>query len=178
MDSSGALHRQIPAVSTSDGVVAIISSPGTPSLLGTSPEILSLMPGDKACLSCRGATLNAASPSERLSLTTTSLVAGAVIVDGITEGDVETGLQNTRHARTLTALVRARLALDSNSKQTLILGVLGEVDDGTEASIQSELKDIFDATAVELTGKPPKFTDMYDVVVLSLQTEADAHEVR
>ena len=178
MDSSGVLHRQIPAVSTSDGVVAIISSPGTPSLLGTSTEILSLMPGDKACLSCRGATLNAASPSERLSLTTTSLVAGAVIVDGVTEGDVETGLQNTRHARTLTALVRARLALDSNSKQTLILGVLGDVDEATEASIQSELKDIFDATAVELTGKPPQFTDMYDVVVLSLQTEADAREVR
>ena len=137
MDSSGALHRQIPTVSTASGVGAIISSPGTPSLLGTSDEILSLMPGDTPCLSCRGATLTFASAPERMSLTTTSLVAGAVIVDGITEGDVEIGLQNTRHARTLTALLRTRLALDSGSRQTLILGVLGPVDEETEASIRS-----------------------------------------
>ena len=179
MDASGVLHRQIPTVSTSNGVVAIISSPGTPSLLGTSNEILSLMPGsDTACLSCRGATLHAASPSERLSLTTTSLVAGAVIVDGITEGDIEVGLKNTRHARTLTALFRARLALDSESQQTLILGVLSQVDDATQASIRSEMNDIFDATAAESSGRTPSCNDMYDIVVLSLQNQDDAQQVR
>jgi len=176
MDSSGALHRQIPIVSTASGVVAIISSPGTPSLLGTSDEILSLMPGDTPCLSCRGATLTVASAPERMSLTTTSLVAGAVIVDGITEGDVEIGLQNTRHARTLTALLRTRLALDSGSRQTLILGVLGPVDEETEASIRSEIREIFDATAAESNERTPSFADMYEVIVLSLQSEGDAQE--
>lgn len=177
MDASGDLFKQMPNVSTSGGVVAVVSSPGTPSLLPSSSEILSLEEG--GILSCRGATLSATSASERTSLAATSLVAGAVIVDGITEGDVETGLTHTRHSRTLTALFRARLASgeegQTETKQTLMLGVVGFVDETMESTLLTEVNSIFEAAAV---GTEASLDDMYTIQVVSLQTQSDASQVR
>jgi hypothetical protein len=50
-------------------------------------------------------------------LATTSLVANALVVEGITAGDLERGLRHSRHARTLTALFRARLSVKEASPQ-------------------------------------------------------------
>jgi len=201
IDSKGTINRQIPNVQTSGGILGIISSPGTPSFLfqetPDESDILSLSLDDAdadspsiPCLACRGATLAATSMEERLSLTTTSLVVGALLVDGVTEGDIEMGLRNSRHARTLTALFRARQVLllpgqnQNQNKQTLLLGVMGQVDDDDNSSnnhnltkiLQTEVEAIFDATAVELTGKMPVFKDMYDVVVLSVQSSQQAEQ--
>jgi hypothetical protein len=176
MDESGSLHRQIPDVSTSNGIVAVVSSPDTPSLLGGSADGFLCWDDSSNRLTCRGATLSAASAAERTSLATTSLVAGAIVIDGITEGDVEMDLRMSRHARTLTALIRARLALDSDSKQTLILGVLGPVDEAIEIVLTDEVQSIFEATAAETNAKV-EFEAMYDVVVLSVQTPTDARQV-
>jgi hypothetical protein len=176
MDESGSLHRQIPDVSTSNGIVAVVYSPDTPSLLGGSADGFLCWDDSSNRLTCRGATLSAASAAERTSLATTSLVAGAIVIDGITEGDVQMDLRMSRHGRTLTALVRARLALDSASKQTLFLGVLGPVDEAIEIVLTDEVQSIFEATAAE-TNVKVNFEDMYEVVVLSVQTPTDATQV-
>jgi hypothetical protein len=105
------------------------------------------------------------------------LVSGAILIDGITQGDVEAGWSNSRHARTVTALFRARLALESMSKQSLILCIKGGVDDATESSLKGEARALFDATAAE-TKVNVSFRDMYDITVVSVVSEADATEVR
>jgi hypothetical protein len=177
MDSSGGLRLKIPSLSTGQGVVAVISSPGTSSLLTSSDEVLSLESEDPPCLTCRGATLSGTSAAERCALATSSLVSGAILVDGITEGDVEAGWRNSRHARTLTALFRARVALESSTiKQTLILCVKGEVDSAAESALKTEVRALFDATAAETEGSA-SFKDLYDVSVVSVTTEEEAKEV-
>jgi uncharacterized protein YunC (DUF1805 family) len=98
------------------------------------------------------------------------------LVDGITEGDVEAGWRNSRHARTLTALFRARVALETSFKQTLILCVKGEVGSDSESSLKADLKSLFDATAAEAQGNA-SFKDLYDVEVLSVTTEEEAKQV-
>ncbi len=179
MDSSGGLRLKIPSISTGAGVVSVISSPGTSSLLSTSDDVLSLESEDPPCLVCRGATLSGTSAVERSALATCSVVSGAILIDGITEGDVEAGWRNSRHARTLTALFRARIALESsttNAKQTLILCIKGEVDSSAESGLRAEVKGLFDATAAESEGKVA-FSDFYNVIVASIVDESGAQEV-
>jgi hypothetical protein len=177
MDASGSLNRQIPDVSTSGGVVAVVSSPDTPSFLGESSTELLAWDDTSNRLTCRGATFaSAASAPERTSLGTTSLAANAIILDGITEGDVEMDLRMSRHARTLTALMRARLAMDSPPKQTIILGILGPVDEAVESVLTDEVQSLFEATAAE-ANKEAEFEEMYEVVVIPIQSEADASNI-
>lgn len=177
--SNGSTINRIPdALSTSSGVVSIITSPGTPSPSGfgsdSDAHYLSL---HDTVLSCRGATLSAASSAERLSLGTTSLVSGVIILEGVTDGDLEMGLRHSRHARTLTALIRAKLNFPSPDKQTLLLGIMGVEPELVQKRIHSEIKAIFDAVAAE-TKNRISFTDMYDLQIVSLQTKEEAELVR
>jgi len=176
MDASGSLNRQIPDASTSDGIVAVVSSPDTPSFLGDASTEFLAWDDSSNRLTCRGATFDSASAHERMSLGTISLVADAIVLDGITEGDVEMDLRMSRHARTLTALMRARLALDSPAKQTLFLGVLGPVDEAVESVLADEVQSLFAATVAE-AGQDVKFEDTYEVVVVPVQSQADASQV-
>lgn len=119
--------------------------------------------------------MSGTSSAERNSLATCSLVAGAILIDGITEGDVEAGWRNSRHARTLTALFRARVALDQTFSQFLVLCVKGQVNEKQEASLKQEVRALFDATAAETNGSA-SFQDLYDVQVVSVTTQAEADE--
>lgn len=175
MDSTGSLQLKMSDVPTTQGIVTIISSPGTASLLTESSEILTLDSQSPPCLTCRGATLSGTSNAERSALSTSSLISGAILVDGITEGDVESGWINTRHARTLTALFRARLALDTTFKQTLVLCVKGDVNDGS--SLLGEVKELFEATAAE-TDVDIAFDELYSAQVVSVTDKDGADEVR
>ena len=179
IDSNGSTINRIPdTLSTSSGVVSIITSPGTPSPSGfgsgSDAHYLSL---HDTVLSCRGATLSAASSAERLSLGTTSLVSGAIILEGVTDGDLEMGLRHSRHARTLTALIRAKLNFSTPAKQLLSMGIMGVDPESVQKRIQSEVKAIFDAVAAETTSKT-SFSDMYDLQIVSLETKEDAELVR
>ena len=189
IDSTGSTINRIPTDrSVSSGVIGIISSPGTPSPSGLNDETssgsnddpyLSIRDSDDDCiLSCRGATLNAASSGERLSLGTASLVSGAIILDGISLGDVERGLRHSRHARTLTALFRAKIRFPSE-RQLLLLGMVEDVaeKEPLEKFIATEVRAIFDAVAVE-SVENVSFNDMYDLRVVALQTPEDAVSVR
>jgi hypothetical protein len=170
MDSAGSLRLKIPSISTSTGIVSVISSPGTSSLLTTSDDVLSLESEVRPLLVCRGATLSGTSNVERSALATCSLVSGAMLLDGITEGDVEAGWRNSRHARTLTALFRARITLEMETKQSLILCIKGEIDRLAESALRAEVKALFDATAAESEGKA-SFQDLYDLSIVSVADE-------
>jgi hypothetical protein len=178
VDSSGNFNFQIPSLSTSSGIVGIISSPGTPSNLVSSDDddgsYLSLMDNEKAILSCRGATMSAGSAGERLSLCTTSMVSGAIVLEGVTEGDVEAGLSNSRHARTLTALFRARRLVDN--QQALLIGYMGSVTEEVSKVIKEEIERIFDAVAAEVEGAK-SFSELYELQVASLQVTGDGQDV-
>lgn len=178
MDASGSLNRQIPDVSITNGVVAVISSPGTSSSLGiTSSDILSLDDSEGGVrLICRGATLNhGVSSAERTSLATTSLTAGSVVIDGVTEGDIEMGLRSSRHARTLTALIRARLAASTSQQLTVLLGVMGPVDEDVQEKLEAEVRAIFQAAAVEVS-EGASFDDLYNIVAVSVDNPSDARQ--
>ena len=98
-------------------------------------------------------------------------------MDGITEGDVEAGWSNSRHARTLTALFRARIGLrEDGAKQTLVLCIRGEIDSLAESALRAEVKALFDATAAESEGKI-SFSDFYDIFIVSVADETGAKEV-
>jgi hypothetical protein len=212
MDPSGSLRLKIPSIPTSRGVVSIITSPGTTSyftsLSQDSDSILTLLDddvesssGDDASsatttttLICRGATLKGTSSAERSALSTTSWVSDAIVVDGITAGDVEAaGWRNTRHARSLTAIFRSRLMMMKTTtttasprrKQALILCVKVSNTDSSsspslsslEPALQKEIRALFEATAAETNDKNA-FDSLYDVTVVSVRTHTDAEQVR
>ena len=184
MDASGGLRLNKIAssgASTADGVVCVITSPGTDSFLVSSSDDVLAFDGDDSRLICRGATLRGTSASERSALAITSLVSDAIIIDGITEGDVQAAGfgKNTRHARTLTALFRARLSSseDAPGQQVLILCVKSASKDSFDSVLAQEVRDLFEATAAETTESNTSFDDLYDVQVVSVTSKEEASEV-
>lgn len=171
MDGADILKTaSIPSSVMSDELVAVISSPDTPSAssLPQANDLLSLESQEPPTLTCRGPTLNLQpSDPECVSIALCSLTAAAMIIDGITEGDVEAGLKNSRHAVTLTALFRARVTLDdASSKQALILNVDGEASSSTQKEIKEEVSSLFSAAAAE-NKDFPSFEKVYDLQILS-----------
>jgi len=173
MDASGSLRLKIPDAKTSQGVVSIVFSPDTKSFLTDSDDILSLESTDPPCLVCRGATLSGKSVAEGSALSTSSVVSDAILIDGITRGDVEAGWSNSRHARTVTALFRARLSLSSASKQSLIFCVHAEITESEILHLLGEAKSLFAATAAEVKSDA-SFSEMYDISIVSVDSKMDA----
>mmetsp|Transcript_2380 Transcript_2380/g.5471 ORF Transcript_2380/g.5471 Transcript_2380/m.5471 type:complete len:506 (-) Transcript_2380:637-2154(-) len=176
MDASGSLRLKISDAKTSQGVVSIVFSPDTKSFLTDSNDILSLESTEPPCLICRGATLSGTSVHEGSALSTSSVVSDAILMDGITHGDVEAGWSNSRHARTVTALFRARLSLAPISKQLLILCVHGQIGESESLHLEGEAKSLFDATAAEVKSDAA-FSDMYDISIVSVDSKSDADDV-
>jgi hypothetical protein len=165
-----------------EGIVSVITSPGIKSLLTSQDNEDHVLALEDGIVVCRGATLKGTSSAERSALAITSVVADAVVVDGITVGDVQAaGWKNTRHARTLTALFRARLAFSpdvSNKKQALILCIKADdVTSSLEKTLLQEVKSLFEATAAE-AKESTSFGELYDVMVKSVSKTEDAKEVR
>ena len=183
MDNSGGLRLKIPTIPTQQGIVSVVTSPSTSSLLTSQSNSDNVLALDDGLLICRGATLQGTSAAERSALALTSVVSDAIVVDGITVGDIQA--KNTRHARTLTAFFRARLAFSSSEnsrggKQALILCV--KSSDGTLASslekmLLSEVKNLFEATVAE-SKQSVSFSDLYDVMIKTVSSKAEAKEVR
>ena len=193
MDASGGLRLNkitSSGASASDGIVSVITSPGTDSFLVSSSDdtdaAVLAFNGDVPRLICRGATLRGTSASERSALAITSLVSDAIVIDGITEGDVQAAGfgKNTRHARTLTALFRARLAFlesssssDAPNKQALILCVKSPAKDSFDAVLENEVGALFEATAAEAKENGTSFDDLYDVKVVFVTSDEMASKV-
>lgn len=206
IDSSGALQAQrIPDTKLVGGgkkgtVITIVSSPGTPSALvengGLDPDV-SLSLDDQnddssIVLYAKGAVLAGASEADDLALQTVSLVSNVLLLDGVTAGDVEAGLTQTRHARTLLSLFRARVRAETSDdedstktkQQTLVMGLIGEgvqEEEITEEMVREDIKQLYNA-AVAAENKPGKtissFEQAYDIQVVSVATVEDAQKVR
>lgn len=189
IDNSGNLRLGSLAEPTDPerGTYVLVASPGTPSpLVSTGNDDVDdagvpLSSASSDCLLCRGATLSGTSEADRLSLGTCSLVASAVIVDGVTVGDLQAGLADSRHGRTLTALFRARSQLlaagaasSSSSKQTLIVVVHGEENAFDKEAITTEIQTVFQAVDAE-KNDGASFEDMYEIF---LMTAKDTEKVR
>ena len=178
IDSTGALKLgNLPEPSPDSGTYVLVSSPGTSSpLLAEEASVPLSTSAD--CLVCRGATLSGTSEAERLSLGTCSLVAGAIIVDGVTIGDLQAGLADSRHGRTLTALFRARTQLmeGPRSKQTLIIAVHGSEDSFDKDSIVNDVHLLFQAVAAEKEGTPA-LEEVYEIVVISAEDESKVRHI-
>ena len=126
---------------------------------------------------CRGATLGGGAEESAACrcLAACGLASDCLVVDGVTAGDAEAGLRDSRHARTLSALFRGRLlaagpeeeegAGGGGAQQTLILAVTGG-DGIDEASIAQDTEALFKAIAVERKGNVGSFSDLYDLRVV------------
>ncbi|KAL7565010.1 hypothetical protein ACA910_020722 [Epithemia clementina (nom. ined.)] len=192
MDGSGNLRLNPLSDSTPDGgIVTFVSSPGTPSTLleGSASDPMLFESGPPATLTCRGATMEsygATSPSSsstteqcRLSLATSTLVASSIVLDGITNGDVEAGLRDSRHGLTLSAIFRAKLSrsatdeADGSStdegsaapKQTLLLPILTEQLPLPEDKIINEVESLFSVAALEAESSR-SFSEIYDLKII------------
>ncbi|KAL3942492.1 MAG: hypothetical protein SGARI_000248 [Bacillariaceae sp.] len=185
MDNSGGLRLKIPTIPTQQGIVAVVTSPSkstTTSLLTSQSNSDNVLALDDGMLICRGATLQGTSAAERSALALTSVVSDAIVVDGITVGDIQAaGWKNTRHARTLTAFFRARLAFSTENqgrKQALVLCIKSASDNvaSLEKTLLGEVKNLFEATVAE-SKRSVAFSDLYDVMIKTVSTKEEAKEV-
>lgn len=215
MDTSGNLRLQsLPDISDGN-VVTIISSPGTPSLLLSLPQQpkdkkktldtddLSLLvesttptstttssANQSVTLLCQGATLQK-DDGAMIALATSSLVAGSIVLEGISLGDLEAGLVDSRHGKTLSAIFRARLAAsptatthdDDNDvddhdislpeRQTLVVPI---ADAGKkrplvilQRQVEKEIATLFAAVALETETKL-HWQQLYDLKIVTFDT--------
>lgn len=178
IDNAGALKlSNLPEISAESGTFVVVASPGTPSSLLDAQDADVPLASSADYLICRGATLLGTSEADRVSLGTCSLVAGAIVLDGVTDGDLQAGLADSRHGRTLTALFRARLQFAEEgpqSKQTLIFAVQGEEDSIDNDAVVKDVHTLFQAVSAE-REESLTFEDCYDIFITSAD---DKNKVR
>lgn len=160
VDSSGLLTKALLPTPTDDtagdGLVALLSSPGTPSNLFPSTSTVDI---ENNIIRSPGASLEEESSSSSgllargIGAAAAGSIAGAVVLTGVTVADVEVGLDCTRHGRTLAELFASVLRMDkkktgSKGPVTLIIAVQSEGggDLDTEA-IGECVEEIFDSVA-------------------------------
>lgn len=175
LDSTGTLKiGSIPSSASSNSLVAIIPSPGTPSIFadGSFDEVLTYDPETNQLL-CKGATMQSTSTSDRIALALCAQTAPTIIVEGITNGDIQSGVDNSRHARTLTAIFRA-----SNSRKTSLILVVSSPGDEevNQESLTQQVKSLYDTVAVE-QNNAMRFQEAFDLQVVTASSSADAPKV-
>jgi hypothetical protein len=182
MDASGRMFPIATALSTaaSAGIVTVVTSPGVPSILVPNEDLddsaILSVESDRDVLICRGCTLASSidvSESEQQhqynGLAASSAVSDAMVVEGITMGDIEGGgLRTTRHARTLTALFQSRANMATiDRKQVLILAVSGAPSDMDDSGVVQDVRALFQSATMGVAGAAAKgFDDMYDLRIM------------
>jgi len=140
-------------------------------------------------LTSPGATLTGTSSLARGNgAAAASVVAGSIILNGITESDLEkSAFESTRHGHTLSGIFRARLMMlptkvegeddgedEGGNTCTLVLVVPTEVEDVDK--VIGDVNDIFESARLGL-GLDVTFEDLYDVKIEVVQNDADAVKV-
>jgi len=171
VDSSGTLTKSL-LPSTDGGIVALLSSPGTPSLFPSSSTVNI----EDNIISSPGASLEESTGllARGIGAAAAGSIAGAVVLTGVTLADVEVGLDSTRHGRTLAELFAS--ALRSEKKEgvkALIIAVQSDSPDGSLGAddIEEVLEDIFDSVAAAV-GADGELGDYFSVQS-TLVTSAD-----
>jgi hypothetical protein len=183
IDSTGSLTRTtIPQSSIGNGIVAVISSPDTQSYFPQSDAdavTLSSLNG-ASIISSPGATLSGTSSlSKGNGAAASAATAGSIVLSGITESDLEHGLDDTRHGQTLNGIFKQKIvdgSASADSKITLIV-VVPDSDSIVEEEVLEEVEGIFITASVEVGGEND-MCDLYDVSVVKVASEADASKVR
>lgn len=100
------------------------------------------------------------------------------MLSGITESDLEHGLDDTRHGQTLNGIFKQKIvdgSASADSKITLIV-VVPDSDTIVEEEVLEEVEGIFITASVEVGGEND-MSDLYDVSVVKVASEADASKV-
>jgi len=101
------------------------------------------------------------------------------VLSGITESDLEHGLDDTRHGQTLNGIFKQKIvdgSASGDSKIALIV-VVPDSDSIVEEEVLEEVEGIFITASVEVGGEND-MCDLYDVSVVKVASEADASKVR
>ena len=170
---------------SSEGIVGIISSPGTQSPFDSSEEGVNLSSYEGfSILSSPGATLSGTSSlAKGNGAAAVGSVAGSIILSGITESDWENGLLQSRHGLTLTGIFRAKIDSGAGEgegaedvKQTKLFLVFPQSDDIDEDAIKMDVKSIFQTVAAE-KNVDIKFDSAFEINVAQVANEEDAKKV-
>lgn len=179
------------SISTSQGIVGIISSPGTSSPFDTSDDGVTLSSfGEVSILSSPGATLSGTtSLAKGNGAAAVASVAGSIILSGITLSDAENGLYESRHGQTLTGIFRAKMDAimsDSNEEgeeeeegnevKPTKLYLVFPTCDVNEDDVKKDVQSIFDAVLAE-KGVAVDLETIFDVNVVQVDNEEDAKKV-
>ena len=112
-------------------------------------------------------------------------------MSGITESDLEYGLEDSRHGQTLNGIFKQRIDVSGENSDgdngsdsdtvTLIIAIPSTSGDGSdEETILNDVKAIFGSACAEMGGDDTialALDDLYDVVVETVDSEADAQRV-
>eukprot|EP00584_Thalassiosira_punctigera_P002722 CAMPEP_0172528690 /NCGR_PEP_ID=MMETSP1067-20121228/2999_1 /TAXON_ID=265564 ORGANISM="Thalassiosira punctigera, Strain Tpunct2005C2" /NCGR_SAMPLE_ID=MMETSP1067 /ASSEMBLY_ACC=CAM_ASM_000444 /LENGTH=517 /DNA_ID=CAMNT_0013312647 /DNA_START=14 /DNA_END=1567 /DNA_ORIENTATION=- len=180
VDSSGALTKALlPAPTGDGGIVALLSSPGTPGPFSSSSATVSV---DGDVISAPGASLEESSgPLARgTGSAAAASVAGAVVLTGVTLADVELGLDGTRHGRTLAEMFAS--ALRTEKKEGVTTLIVAVQSDGAEGGsldaeeIEEVVEEIFDGVAAAV-GADDELGDRFSVRSMLVSTPEDVAKV-
>ena len=173
VDSSGSLTKA--TIPTSQNLVALLSSPGTPNLF-TNSNTVSI---DENVISAPGANLEESGVlGSGIGAAAAASVAGSVILTGVTIADVEAGLDGTRHGRTLAELFSSVLRLGKRSKPTsLTIAVQTDKETPLDSSeIEGCVQEIFDSVAAAI-GSDDELGDYFDITSTTVTSSGDVSKI-
>eukprot|EP00580_Thalassiosira_gravida_P010398 CAMPEP_0201624710 /NCGR_PEP_ID=MMETSP0493-20130528/785_1 /ASSEMBLY_ACC=CAM_ASM_000838 /TAXON_ID=420259 /ORGANISM="Thalassiosira gravida, Strain GMp14c1" /LENGTH=514 /DNA_ID=CAMNT_0048094587 /DNA_START=35 /DNA_END=1579 /DNA_ORIENTATION=+ len=180
VDSSGSLTQSLlPSPTGGDGIVALLSSPGTPGNLFSSSTTVTV---DNDIISAPGASLEESSGilGRGVAAAAAGSIAGAVVLTGVTLADVEVGLDGTRHGRTLAELFASVLRMEKKEGvKTLMIAV--QSDSADDVSLDTEdikevVEEIFDSVAAAV-GVDDELSDYFSIQSTFVSTSEDVAKV-
>lgn len=184
VDSSGSLTKSlIPSSDSNGGLVALLSSPGTPSLFSSS-STTNTVNIENNIINAPGASLEESSGllSRGIGAAAAGSIAGAVVLTGVTLADVEAGLEGTRHERTLAELFAAvlRTGTKREGPATLLIAVQSsssnDSGDLNSEEIDECIEEIFDGIAAAF-GVDEEFGDYFVVQSILVSSNEDVTKV-
>ena len=185
VDSSGLLTKAPLLSSVSGGIVALLSSPGTPSnLFPSTSATTTTVTIENNVISAPGASLEESSGllARGIGAAAAGSVAGAVILTGVTLADVEVGLDGTRHGRTMAELFTSVLRMGKRKEEgggpaTLFIAVQSTSATSLNADeIENGVKEIFDGVASAI-GVDDELSDYFKVQSMLVSNSDDVAKV-
>jgi hypothetical protein len=193
VDSTGSLNKASSLPPTtfkeedgSSGVVALLTSPGT---IGSLFPPVTTVSVDGSILTAPGASLEESTGLARgIGAAAAGTLADAIVLGGVTMGDIETGLAGTRHGRTLAELFSSVLkSKKSGTASTLIVAVEEASGDASSSSssssldadsIKENIEEIFDGVAALVLGvNDEKLNGFFKVEVTLVKNSEDVTKV-
>ena len=162
------------------GIVALLTSPMSSST--NSPLELTNSDSNSLLITSPGATSTGASAlSKGNGAAAAGLISGCIVLSDITTSDLENGLDDTRHGKTLLQLFSTRLESTDDKTTKLILAI--PPSSCTEESIQQNIQAIFDSAVAGMeqddstSTKTPTLQDLYTVEIITIETDSDMNKV-